>query len=288
MARNLIIFCDESTEKGRYFSHFYGGILVDEKDRQGVEDRLRAVKVANNLMDELKWTKITEAYKNKYLSFIDAVFDEIESGSLKVRVMFTQNSKRATNLAEHQIDNQYFLLYYQLIKHAFGLMHCGVRGLDTRIILMLDDIPKNAESFESFKSYLQALSTFPKFSSQKVKLVSSDIHSVNSKSHAILQGLDIIMGAMQFRLNDKHKDIPVGKKRRAKRTIAKEEVYKHINNRIRSIYRNFNIGVSTATRDDITNRWSDPYRHWLFIPTEYEVVAGQGKGGKQTPRVTSP
>jgi hypothetical protein len=70
---------------------------------------------------------------------------------------------------------------------------------------------------------------------------------VSSKDHVILQGLDIILGAIQFRLNDKHLEIPQGKKRRSKRTVAKEEVYKYINSRIGAIYPNFNIGVSTAT-----------------------------------------
>lgn len=234
-------------------------------------------------MAEVKWTKITEAYKDKYIAFVDALFDEIEAGFLKVRIMFTQNSNKATNLSDHQIDNQYFLLYYQLIKHAFGLMHCGFRRPDTHLTLLLDDIPKNTDSFENFKNYLQALSAFPKFYSQKIKLHSSRIHSVNSKTHTILQGLDVVIGAMQFRLNDKHLDKPAGARRRAKRTIAKEAVYKHLNKRIRKIYANFNIGVSTATRGDLSNRWTDPYRHWLFIPSEFEVVTGQGKRKKADP-----
>lgn len=74
---------------------------------------------------------------------------------------------------------------------------------------------------------------------------------------------------MQFRLNDKHKRKPKGKWRRGKRTIAKEKLYKLINKRIRKIYSNFNIGITTGIDGDRRNYWNHPYRHWLFIPSNY-------------------
>lgn len=82
--------------------------------------------------------------------------------------------------------------------------------------------------------------------------------------------MDIILGAMAFRLNDLHKERPEGSIIRGKRTIAKEKLYKHINNRIRQIYPNFNIGIST-TKSPIEKIWELPYRHWKFIPKEFMV-----------------
>ncbi len=58
-----------------------------------------------------------------------------------------------------------------------------------------------------------------------------NIADVNSKDHVILQAIDVVLGAIQFRLNDKHTIIPEGKKRRGKRTLAKDRVYKHIQSR---------------------------------------------------------
>ena len=52
--------------------------------------------------------------------------------------------------------------------------------------------------------------------------------------------------------------------RRGKRTIAKEKLYKNILKNIRTIYPNFNIGVSTSYRNNFANKWKDPYRHWCF------------------------
>ncbi|MFC3692709.1 DUF3800 domain-containing protein [Chenggangzhangella methanolivorans] len=272
--RKLIIYCDESAEKGRFFSHFYGGALLDQSNVQRIENSLNDVKTQNNLNAELKWTKISKAYKGKYIAFLERYFDHIASGDIKVRIMFTQNSNEAAGLEDHQIGNQYWLLYYQLVKHAFGLMYCGCPPIWTRVSLYLDDIPDTDEKFSSFKQYVSSLNMFPKFANQRVYIPDTEIVNVNSKSHVILQGLDIILGAMQFRLNDKHKEIPEGLKRRAKRTVAKEEVYKYINSRIRDLYPNFNVGTSTAVGDDVANRWRHPYRHWLLVPSEKRLIVG--------------
>ncbi len=82
--------------------------------------------------------------------------------------------------------------------------------------------------------------------------------------------LDVVLGSMCFRLNDKHKEIPPGKKRRGKRTIAKEKLYKHINGKIRKIRTGFNAGVNTGIIKE-EDRWSHPYRHWNFKPKEHEI-----------------
>lgn len=276
-AKNLIIYCDESIDKGRYYSHFYGGIIVPESHRRIIEDRLNAVKEAQNLGAELKWTKISDAYAGKYIAFVDEIFDLIEDNILRIRILFTQNSKRAVGLSEYQLGNQYFLLYYQLVKHAFGLIHSGQDGVTRNVSVFLDEMPAHKDDVLSFKQYVSSLSTSPKFRGARVTIPIDTITGVSSHDHVVLQALDIVLGAMQFRLNDKHLEKPAGKFRRAKRTKAKERVYKHINARIRKLHPGFNIGVSTGTGGDITRRWSAPYQHWLFVPAGAETVKGAGK-----------
>ena len=39
----------------------------------------------------------------------------------------------------------------------------------------------------------------------------------------------------------------------------------------------FNIGVSTGQPEGPINRWTHPYRHWRFVPTEYEIDASRAK-----------
>lgn len=75
---------------------------------------------------------------------------------------------------------------------------------------------------------------------------------------------------MAFRLNDKHKEKPPGKRRRGKRTVAKECLYKHIRARVCQLYPHFNIGETTGKGGDWANLWRHPYRHWKFVPAEHE------------------
>ncbi|MBE6141086.1 MAG: hypothetical protein E7172_06130 [Firmicutes bacterium] len=69
---------------------------------------------------------------------------------------------------------------------------------------------------------------------------------------------------MNFKLNNMDKEKMPGSKRRGKRTIAKEKLYKNILKNIKEIYPNFNIGMSTSIRNDFANNWKDSYRHWCF------------------------
>jgi hypothetical protein len=97
------------------------------------------------------------------------------------------------------------------------------------------------------------------------------IAEVQLHDHVLLQCLDMVLGAMTFRLNDKHKEKPPGKHRRGKRTIAKERLYMHIRTRICQLYPNFDIGETTGKGGDWANVWIHPYRHWKFVPTEQGI-----------------
>lgn len=103
-----------------------------------------------------------------------------------------------------------------------------------------------------------------------VKFDSEQMGEVASHDHVVLQCLDVVLGAMAFRLNNKHMVKPEGQRQRGNRTIAKEKLYRHISTRIRQIYPSFNIGESTGIQGDRANRWRHPYRHWKLIPKNHE------------------
>lgn len=92
-----------------------------------------------------------------------------------------------------------------------------------------------------------------------------EIAEIDSKKHVIQQCMDIILGSINFKLNDfdKEKDKLTGRK--SKRTIAKSKLYKIINQNIREIRSGFNIGISTSINKNIINIWEHQYRHWNFI-----------------------
>lgn len=262
MDKEFILFCDESDRRGKYFSNFYGGVIVGSSQYQRITKRLNDLKADLNLYQEVKWEKVTEQYLEKYAELIHAFFEEIARGNLRVRIMFRQNAHLPRGLSREQTDWEYYLLYYQFVKHAFGLEHAGET---IRLRLYFDKFPDTAEKSEQFKGFLLGLTKARKW--REIDIRKEDITEVHSHDHVILQCLDVVLGSMSFRLNDKHKEIPAGTRKRGKRTIAKEKLYKAILVEIRHIRKGFNIGVSTRSETPM-ERWKLPYMHWAFVPSD--------------------
>lgn len=79
-----------------------------------------------------------------------------------------------------------------------------------------------------------------------------------------MQSLDIVLGAMAFRLNERHLVKPVGSRTRGKKTIVRHNLYKHIISQIRKVngVKAFDPKVSTGGLEQKV--WVMPYRHWKF------------------------
>lgn len=290
MARELILYCDESDSSGKHFANFYGGALVESAHQQEVVDRLEAAKQRLNLFGELKWQKITEQYRDKYTEFLTDVFALIGEDKLKVRIMFTQNYFAAHRLTTEQRENGFFLLYYQFIKHAFGLKYAGAVGAKTGIRIYFDKLPDTDEKCAAFKGFVGGLNENAGFRKGGMHIRTDQIAEVDSKQHVILQALDVILGSIQFRLNDKHKEKPEGARTRGKRTIAKENVYRHILAEVRKVSGRgaFNIGISTGMDRGFESRWLDAYRHWLFRSADGAIRPEFAKQRKlKSPAVTT-
>lgn len=251
--------------------------MIEASKQQALHEELQVCKDSLNIFTgEMKWERITEPYADKYIEFVHKVFDIIERGDMKIRIMFTQNMY-IPRLKEYQIGHDYFMLYYQFIKHAFGLQWSVPDGSTASAALLLDDVPHNSEKFHQFKDYMSSLSTFPVWTRAGFKIAYEDITDINSKHHNVLQALDVVLGGMQSRLNEKHTKPHPPAKRRSKRAKAKSRVYAAIIARIQKIYPRFNVGVSTATLDGLHMRFEHPYRHWLFIPNDANVDKGRTK-----------
>lgn len=194
---------------------------------------------------------------------LEVFFDFIEKDVVKMRVMFTQNAYEPRHITKEQREQSYYLLYYQFIKHAFGVTFFQPEKA-TRLRIIFDKLPENNAETERFKAYIAGLTETSLFKKGNVIVTADDIADVDSRKHVILQCADIILGSMDFRLNNKHKIIPEGATIRGKRTIAKEKVYQYISQRIRDIYPNFNIGITTSIKNDESNTCHHPYRHWNF------------------------
>jgi len=64
--------------------------------------------------------------------------------------------------------------------------------------------------------YLAGLEHGPAFRRAKVLIPRDQIAEVRSHDHVVMQFLDVVLGAMQFRLNDRHKRKPEGAAHRGK------------------------------------------------------------------------
>ena len=276
--RHYIIYADESDKKGKYFSNFFGGVILRAEEREQIQQELEAKKAALGLNHEVKWQYVDQSTVDRYIEFIKLYFQYVASSRLKVRIMFTQNMRVPTRLSGQHYEDQYFLLYYQFIKHAFGLKYADHNPYQAVVVAILaDKIPDTKERVEKFKDYLSRIPSSSLMRRENIFIPRSSIADVDSENHAILQGLDLILGSMCSRLNEKLKIIPQGKRRRGKRTVAKERLYKEINAQIRKIYPNFNVGVGTACHYGPSDRWTNPYRHWVFMPKGHVMDRRLGK-----------
>ena len=128
----------------------------------------------------------------------------------------------------------------------------------------MDDMPLKRLDRQEFLDAIYNLNSTVGFEKANIHIAEGDVAEVNSKKHLPLQVMDLVLGSICFRLNDKHliKDID-GK--RARRNIIKESLYKYIRAKICKLHPGFNVGTNTGITK-LADRWEQPYRHWSFVP----------------------
>ena len=290
MTKEYIIYCDKSAEKGAHFSDFYGGTLVTSDHIDDVRATLAAKKKELNLGAEVKWGKVpgNPHYLKKYIALIDCFFELIEAGKIKVRIMFRQNTIRHRRLTAEHHEQRYFILYYTFLKWAFGLDRSPKISGGVRVRIYPDNIPDTDEQIARFRSFLVRLSNRPEFRFRGITIRPEDVTDVISHEHPILQCLDIVLGAMHFRLNDLHRELDPAEKSSEETDAQQGQTLKHIKTRIeRAMYPNFNIGVSTGQRY-LDSRWSDAYRHWRLMPHARDRVVMVGSKKKKPKGAEAP
>lgn len=275
----IYIWLDESDRYGEFYSNFYGGLLVHSRYYREVLERMRSIVEETGIRDEIKWQKVNEYHYDKYIRLVDLLFDLAKEGKLKIRIFFRHNQYCPTRLTSEERKSDYPMLYYQFIKYAFGLPYAGIGELDA-LTLYLDEIPLRQAERDDFISHIRGLAKDHILKKMGLKIAEDGIIEVNSKQHLPLQFMDVILGAICFKLNEKDKLKAEGENKVGKRTIMKLKLYKHINMRIRDIYPNFNIGVTTPIRVN-SDSWTQVYRHWSFIPKYHTRDTARTKRAKK-------
>lgn len=262
------IWTDESDATGKYYANFYGGILIKSEHYEEVLSRLSVVVKEQGLeQEEIKWQKVNEYTEERYKKIINVLFTLMGEGKVKMRMFFRHRQFEAVGLTNEQRRKEYPMLYYQFIKNDFGLIHSNPTGKEVRVRLLIDDMPLKGPAREEFLKAIYHLNELKSFQKANIVIKDGDVAEVNSKRHLPLQVMDLVLGSMCFRLNDKHKERGIDGKR-AKRNIVKERIYKYIRTKIWQLHPGFNIGITTpiTKQDDL---WERPYLHWNFVPRNY-------------------
>lgn len=262
------IWTDESDSTGKYYANFYGGILIQSEHYDEVLQRLSiVVKEVGLETEEIKWQKVNEYTEERYKRIIDVLFELLGEGKAKIRIFFRHRQFEPIGLSNEQRRKEYPKLYYQFIKNDFGLVFSNPRGKKLRVRLLIDDMPLKGPDRDEFLKSIYHLNELKSFQKANIHINDGDVAEVNSKKHLPLQVMDVVLGSMCFRLNDKHKERGIDGKR-AKRNIVKERLYKHIRTRIWSLHPGFNIGVTTPITKK-SDLWEHPYLHWNFVPKNF-------------------
>ncbi len=224
-------------------------------------------------LKEIKWQRVTEMWLPGYMAMMSEFFTVLRDGDARMRVMFRDNRFVAQGLDDEQKNGSYFRLYYQFIKHSFGLTHLQPHPHGTRRRLFFDQFPDTRERVQPFKGYVAALPLAAEMRNARLVISEDHIIEVDSREHVLLQCADIVLGAMAFRLNDLHSEKPAGQRTRGKRTIAKDRLYRHILAEICKLKPSFNPKISTGCENYPEDRRSMPYRHWAFVPRDHKYEA---------------
>jgi hypothetical protein len=273
MSREYVIYTDESSKTGRCFANFYGGALIRSEDLDYVREILQAQADRLGLGAEIKWQKVSEGYLDRYIAMMDAFFDLVAEDLVKIRIMFTRTGLLPV-LSPYHREHRYHLLYYQFLKYAFGLRYSNPEVDEVTLRLYLDRLPDSREKNALFKHHLLGLQECAEYRSAWISILRDQIAEVDSHEHLPMQCLDVVLGAMQFRLNDARREYAENSAPLGKKTVAKAMLHEHICTRIRQIHPEFAIEETTPRTGGDGDRWRHSYRHWLFTPRRRADEAG--------------
>ena len=154
--KEYVLFCDESDRRGPFYSNFYGGVRQTDRLVDIVRE-LAHQKQRLGLTSEIKWEKVDLGVVDRYERLITAFFDYVRDRRLFVRVMFTHNIHQPVGLAPEQLGESYYLLYYQFLKHGFGLAYLPAHIAPPRLRIYLDEIGDTREQVAKFKGFVRGL-----------------------------------------------------------------------------------------------------------------------------------
>lgn len=193
----ICIYADESCKD----THKYlilGGICINSNYIDEVTSKLINVRDEHKTYGEVKWSKVSKAKYKFYEDYIKIFFEYCSKDILHFHYLSVDTSTFNNRL--HNGGNSelgFDKLIYQLLLHKFGARY----GRDNKIQVYLDErTTKNKP--DSMTEILNAgVNKKYKINTQPFRRVTFQ----NSKSSEIIQLNDLLIGAVGFRANNRHK-----------------------------------------------------------------------------------
>ncbi len=278
MATTYEIYADEAWTHGgeppnRYW-RIYGGIFGVQSNLDRLDTRLRSVIAAYGVRGEVKWGKLNAINYDCYVHLANLIFDEIEEGNVKYRQMFLDRSyvwvPKRGDPEETELTIQ-FKLYYQFLKHAFGLQYVPRDPNDDQIDLYVRlDSHTSQRHTDQLRSFAGA---FPRILNRRDFSVRVTFH--NSSKVPRLQICDLLMGAAGSYGNRMHKKRRAGQRGMTQKQQLRLNFCKHIYQRLRQIdaaergSKAFNWFETTGLDGTVENLFHHKVRIWKFIPKRH-------------------
>jgi hypothetical protein len=250
--------------------------------RRGLTDPIHQIAIGASLAGyaaEVKWSGTTPVTLPLYHNLVDEFFDVVCATGLAYRQIFLDRSYVHVGAPDEPVrrplDVQY-LIYYQFIKHHFGLEHlpAATRESPHEILLRLDNHSSQKHKVK-LDQFVQGLPD---------QLARSDLQFrttyVNSKKFRRLQICDLIMGAAGWYGNRQYKLRAKGQRGMNARQRSKLDLSKYIYNRIRAIdaeerqSKSFNWFESTGNTGNPQDSLTSSVRIWKFKPRNHKIDFG--------------
>ena len=260
---------------------FFGGIFGSQSLLGRLETELIKIKQVNNLASaEVKWSALKPAKLLAYIQLIDCFFDHLDSANLTYRQMFRDRSfvycdqSGNTSSEKTELDVQ-FMLFYQFIKHSFGIQFLPViHDVKHEILVRLDGHSSQRHK-DDLERYINNLNQHWGRNDIIVKA-----SFIDSKSSNVLQLCDVIMGAAGSYGNKQHQLRSNGQRGMTKAQKPRYDLSKYIYNKIKALdakhrgSRAFNWFESTGMQGNPDSKLHHKLRIWKYIPAHYLLNKG--------------
>ena len=276
------IFADEAWTQGGHPLHrywcFLGGVFGETQRLDRFDSALRSITALHGIKGEVKWGKLRANNIACFKDLVDCLIQNLDAGNLKYRQTFLDRryvwvpSRGQTPLSPLEVQ---FRIYYQFLKHAFGLRYLpNSTGGPIDIQINLDD--------HSSQSEKQRLMTFAQNLPAQLRRsdFSVSVSFLNSNRNTLLQISDLVMGAAGSHGNKMQQKRKSGQRGMTSKQKLRQDLCSHIYNGFRTLdakhrgTKAFNWFETTGHNGSQANRYHHALRIWKFVPASHIVDLG--------------